>query len=226
MENVKEAVQIIPAIAKGAAVAAKAAAKVAAAGGKAAAKGSKIAAKAGAKAAKGTAKAAKTGAKATGDAAKGAAKATKPASKNLKFKRPNVKNPKYKDPKTGKFNRDLYDKDRATHKQIKKDQASRPDMSNVEPDNVGATGYTDRIKRGDRKLKAIDKVTKKKKEGIKKNLQTTGDVTKKTAQVAGDVADTVRRKTKSAVGSASGAFGTSSFSKESKITFKDYLNKL
>jgi len=218
MENVKEAVQVIPAIAKGAAVAGKAVAKAAAVGGKAAAKGSKVAAKG----AKAGAKAAKTGAKATGDAAKGAAKATKPASKNLKFKRPNVKNPKYKDPKTGEFNRDLYDKDRATHKQIKKDQASRPDMSQTKPDGPS----DDRTKRGERKLKAIDKVTKKKKEGIKKNLQTTGDVTKKTAQVAGDVADTVRRKTKSAVGSASGAFGTSSFSKESKITFKDYLNKL
>ena len=215
MENVKEVAPVVAGIAKGVAVAGKAAAKAAAVGGKAAAKGSKVAAKAGAKAAK-------TGAKATGDAAKGAAKATKPASKNLKFKRPNVKNPKYKDPKTGEFNRDLYDKDRATHKQIKKDQASRPDMSQTKPDGPS----DDRTKRGERKLKAIDKVTKKKKEGIKKNLQTTGDVTKKTAQVAGDVADTVRRKTKSAVGSASGAFGTSSFSKESKITFKDYLNKL
>ena len=215
MENVKEVAPVIAGIAKGVAVAGKAAAKAAAVGGKAAAKGSKVAAKAGAKAAK-------TGAKATGDAAKGAAKVTKPASKNLKFKRPNVKNPKYKDPKTGEFNRDLYDKDRATHKQIKKDQASRPDMSQTKPDGPS----DDRTKRGERKLKAIDKVTKKKKEGIKKNLQTTGDVTKKTAQVAGDVADTVRRKTKSAVGSASGAFGTSSFSKESKITFKDYLNKL
>jgi len=215
MENVKEVAPVVAGIAKGVAVAGKAAAKAAAVGGKAAAKGSKVAAKAGAKAAK-------TGAKATGDAAKGAAKVTKPASKNLKFKRPNVKNPKYKDPKTGEFNRDLYDKDRATHKQIKKDQASRPDMSQTKPDGPS----DDRTKRGERKLKAIDKVTKKKKEGIKKNLQTTGDVTKKTAQVAGDVADTVRRKTKSAVGSASGAFGTSSFSKESKITFKDYLNKL
>ncbi len=215
MENVKEVAPVVAGIAKGVAVAGKAAAKAAAVGGKAAAKGSKVAAKAGAKAAK-------TGAKATGDAAKGTAKVTKPASKNLKFKRPNVKNPKYKDPKTGEFNRDLYDKDRATHKQIKKDQASRPDMSQTKPDGPS----DDRTKRGERKLKAIDKVTKKKKEGIKKNLQTTGDVTKKTAQVAGDVADTVRRKTKSAVGSASGAFGTSSFSKESKITFKDYLNKL
>ena len=95
-------------------------------------------------------------------------------------------------------------------------------MSQTKPDGPS----DDRTKRGERKLRAIDKVTDKKKEGIKKNLQTTGDVAKKTAQVAGDAADYARRKTKSAVSATSGAFGTSSFSKESKITFKDYLNKL
>ena len=224
MENVKEAVQIIPAIAKGAAVAAKAAAKAAAVAGKAAAKGSKVAAKAGAKAAKGTAKvakgtakAAKTGAKATGDAAKGAAKATKPASKNLKFKRPNVKNPKYKDPKTGEFNKDLYDKDRATYKKIKQDQANRPDMSNVKPDGPS----DDRTKRGERKLKAIDKINQKKKENIKKRLQDTGDVANK----AGDAAKKTGEYAKKSISATSSAFGTSSFRKEG-ITFKDYLNKL
>ena len=216
MENVKEVAPVVAGIAKGVAVAGKAAAKAAAVGGKAAAKGSKVAAKAGAKAAK-------TGAKATGDAAKGTAKVTKPASKNLKFKRPNVKNPKYKDPKTGEFNRDLYDKDRATHKQIKKDQASRPDMSQTKPDGPS----DDRTKRGERKLKAIDKVAKKKKEGIKKGIETTGDVAKKTARAVGDAADAARRKAKAGVRSYTGAFGSSSFSKESKkITFKDYLNKL
>ena len=55
-----------------------------------------------------------------------------------------------KDPKTGEFNKDLYDKDRATHKQIKKDQASRPDMSQTKPDGPS----DDRTKRGERKLKA------------------------------------------------------------------------
>ena len=36
----------------------------------------------------------------------------------------------------------------------------------------------------------------------------------------------VVKGTAKAIGSGSSAFGTSSFSKESKITFKDYLNKL
>ena len=197
MENIKEVAPAVGAMVKGAAVAAKAAAKGAAkgaaAGGKAAAKG----------------------------AAKGAKGATKPVSKNLKFKRPNVRNPKYKDSKTGQFNRDLYDKDRATYKKIKQDQANRPDMSNVKPDGPS----DDRTKRGERKLKAIDKITDKKKEDIKQNLQTTGDVAKKTADVTGKVVKKTASVAKKATGGAVGAFGTSSFRKEG-ITFKDYLNKL
>ena len=203
MENVKEAVQVIPAIAKGVAVVGKAAAKVAAAGGKVAAKGGKVAAKAGAK------------------ASKGAAKVTKPVSKNLKFKRPNIRS--YKDPKTGKVDIDRYRSDQAKYKKIKQDQKDRPDMSQTKPDGPS----DDRTKRGERKLRAIDKVTDKKKEDLKKGMQTTGDVAKKTAQVAGDAANYVRRKAKSAVSATTSSFGTSSFSKESKkITFKDYLNKL
>ena len=214
-KEMKEAAALVTGAAKAVAVGAKAAAKAAAAGGKAAAKGSKAAAKA----AKTGAKAAKTGAKAAGDAAKGA---TKPVSKNLKFKRPNVRNAKYKDAKTGQFNKDLYDKDRATYQKIKQDQANRPDMSQTKPDGPS----DDRTKRGERKLKAIDKITDKKKEGIKKGLQTTGDVAKKTAQVAGDAANYARKKTKSAVSATSGAFGTSSFSKESKITFQQFIDKI
>ena len=201
MENTNEAAPLA-AVGKGLAVAGKAVAKGVAAMAKGAAKG----------AAKGTKVAAKT--------TKSAAKATKPASKPVRFKRPNIRS--YKNKETGKVDIDRYRSDQAKYKKIKADQKDRPDMSQVKPDGPS----DDRTKRGERKLKAIDKVTDKKKQNIKKNLQTTGDVTKKTAQVAGDVADTVRRKTKSAVGSASGAFGTSSFSKESKITFKDYLNKL
>ena len=214
-KQVKEAVQIIPAIAKGVAVAGKVAAKVAAAGTKAAAKGGIVAAKA----AKTGAKAAKTGAKATGDAAKSAAKATKPASKNLKFKRPNIRS--YKDSKTGKVDLDKYRSDQSKYKKIQQDKKDRPDMSNVEPDGPS----DDRTKRGERKLKAIDKVTDKKKESIKQGLQTTGDVAKKTAQVAGDTANYARKKVKSAVSSTSGAFGTSSFNKESKITFQQFIDK-
>ena len=181
------------------------------------AKGVAVAGKAAAKAAAAGGKAAAKGSKVAG---KAVAKASKPVSKNLKFKRPNIRS--YKDPKTGKVNIDKYRSDQAKYKKIKADQKDRPDMSQVKPDGPS----DDRTKRGERKLKAIDKVTDKKKQNIKKNLQTTGDVTKKTAQVAGDAADTVRRKTKSAVRSYTGAFGSSSFSKESKITFKDYLNKL
>ena len=199
MENIKEAVQVIPAIVKGAAVAAKAGAK-AAAGGKAAAKGSKVAAKAGSKAAKGTAK-----------AAKGAGKT---------FKRPNIRS--YKDPKTGKVDLDKYRSDQAKYKKIKADQKNRPDMSDVKPD--GPTD--DRTKRGERKLKAIDKLTDKKQQSIKQGLQTTGDVAKKTANVTGKVVKKTASVAKKATGGAVGAFGTSSFKKESKITFKDYLNKL
>ena len=159
---------------------------------------------------KGTAAVAKGGAK----AAKGAAKATKPAKKPVRFKRPNVRNPKYKDPKTGEFNRDLYDKDRALHKKIKKDQASRPDMSQTKPDGPSDT----RTKRGERKLKAIDKLTTKKKEAAKKAMQKTGDVTKKAAEKGGEYA-------KKSISATSGAFGSNTFTKEG-TTFRDYLNKL
>ena len=200
MENVKEVAPVVAGIAKGVAVAGKAAAKAAAAGGKAAAKGSKVAAKAGSKAAKGTAK-----------AAKGAGKT---------FKRPNIRS--YKDPKTGKVDLDKYRSDQAKYKKIKADQKNRPDMSDVKPD--GPTD--DRTKRGERKLKAIDKLTDKKQQSIKQGLQTTGDVAKKTANVTGKVVKKTASVAKKATGGAVGAFGTSSFKKESKITFKDYLNKL
>ena len=136
--------------------------------------------------------------------------------KNLRFKRPNIRS--YKNPETGKVDMDRYRSDQAKYKKIQQDKKNRPDMSGTKPDEPSDS----RTKRGERKLKAIDKVTDKKKEGIKKGLQKTGKIVKKTASVAGDVA----MKTAKAIGSGSSAFGTSSFSKESKITFKDYLNKL
>ena len=89
-------------------------------------------------------------------------------------------------------------------------------------DKMGPDGPSDdRTKRGERKLKAIDKLTDKKKENIKKGLQTTGDVAKKT----GEVAKSAGRKAKGAVSTTSKAFGSTSFTTE-RITFKDYLNKL
>ena len=188
--------------------------------GKAAAVAGKAIAKGVAAVAKGGAKAAKVGAKAGKGAAKTASKATKPVSKNLRFKRPNIRS--YKDPKTGKVDLDRYRSDQAKYKKIQQDKKNRPDMSNVKPDGPS----DDRIKRGERKIKAIDKVTDKKKEAIKQGLQTTGDVTKTAADVAGAAAKKVKKTVAGAVGCATAGFGASSFKKESKITFKDYLNKL
>ena len=208
MEDLQE-VPVLAAVGKGLAVA-----------GKAVAKGVAVAAKAGAKAAGGAAKGGAKAAKATGSAAKGAAKtatkSTKPASKSLRFKRPNIKS--YKNPETGKVDIDRYRSDQAKYRKIKQDQKNRPDMSKVEPDSVGATGYIDRVKRGERKLKAIDKITQRKKANLKKGMQDAGDIAKKTADKAGEYG----KKSTSAV---TKGFGTTSFTKEG-ITFKDYLNKL
>ena len=165
---------------------------------------------------KGTAAVAKGGAK----AAKGAAKATKPISKNLRFKRPNIRS--YKNPETGKVDMDRYRSDQAKYKKIQQDKKNRPDMSDVKPDGTS----DDRTKRGERKLKAIDKVTDKKKEAVKKGLQTTGDVAKGTAKVAGKVVKKTAQFAKSTAKNTVRGFGKSSFSYESKITFKEYLNKL
>jgi len=173
-------------------------------------------AKGAAVAGKATAKVAAAGGKAAAKGGKVAAKATKPVSKSLRFKRPNIRS--YKDPKTGKVDMDRYRSDQTKYKQIQQDKKNRPDMSNVKPDGVD----TKRTERGERKLKAIDKVTDKKKEGIKQGLQVTNAVGQNVATIAGKVV----KKTAKAIGSGSSAFGTSSFSKESKITFKDYLNKL
>jgi len=221
MENVKEVAPVIAGIAKGVAVAGKAAAKAAAVGAKAAAKGSKVAAKAGAKAAKGTAKAAKTGAKATGDAAKGASKTNKPVARKLTTRR-NVKNPKYrkfeKDDKGNivkgkKFDKKLYDQDGN-----KKTQGY---MSNIEgPTDSRSTTHSGEMRQSRKETDAREKRVQDTAQSIKQGV-------KKTAQAAGDAADYARKKAKDGVRSYTGAFGTSSFSKESKkITFKDYLNKL
>ena len=160
---------------------------------------------------------AKAGAKAAAKGGKAASKSSKNISKAVsKFKRPNIRS--YKDPKTGKVDIDRYRSDQAKYKKIKQDQKNRPDMSNVKPDGVDSK----RTERGERKLKAIDKVTDKKKEGIKQGLQTTGDVAKK----AGEVADAARRKAKSAVSATTSSYGTSSFNKEDYNYVEEYLKKL
>ena len=148
------------------------------------------------------------------------AEATKPPSKDLRFKRPNIRS--YKNPETGKVDMDKYRSDQAIYKKIQQDKKNRPDMSDVKPDEPS----DDRTKRGERKLKAIDKVSDKKKEAVKQGLQTTGKVAKGTAKVAGKVVKKTANVAKKAVGGATAGFGASSFKKESKITFKDYLNKL
>ena len=189
-----EVAPVVAAAAKGAAVVGKAVAKGAAAG----AKGAKVAAKTGAKA---------------------ASKVSKPASKSLRFKRPNIRS--YKNKETGKVDMDRYRSDQAKYKKIKQDQAKYGDARD-RLDKMGPDGVSDdRTKRGERKLKAIDKVTDKKKEGIKKGLKTTGNVAKKT----GEVAKSAARKAKGAISTTSKAFGSTSFTTE-RITFKDYLNKL
>ena len=162
--------------------------------------------------AKGVAAMVKGGAKVAAKTTKSAAKATKPASKPVRFKRPNIKS--YKNKETGKVDIDRYRSDQAKYRKIQQDKKNRPDMSQTKPDGPS----DDRTKRGERKLKAIDKVTAKKKAALKKGMQDTGDVAKRTAQKTGEYA-------KKSISATSGAFGTTSFTKES-ITFKDYLNKL
>ena len=157
---------------------------------------------------------AKAGAKAAAKGGKVAAKSSKNISKAVgKFKRPNIKS--YKDPKTGQVNMDKYRSDQAKYKKIQQDKKNRPDMSDTKPDGVD----NKRTERGERKLKAIDKITDKKKEGIKKGLETTGDVTKKVVRKTASVA-------KQGVSSISSTYGTSSFSKESKITFQQFIDKI
>jgi hypothetical protein len=197
MEDLQE-VPALAAVGKGIAVA-----------GKAVAKGVAAMAKAGAKAGAGAAKA--TGSAAKG-AAKGAAKATKPASKPVRFKRPNIKS--YKNKETGKVDIDRYRSDQAKYRKIQQDKKNRPDMSDVKPDGPS----DDRTKRGERKLKAIDKITQRKKANLKKGMQDAGDIAKKTADKAGEYG-------KKSVSATTKGFGTTSFTKEA-ITFKDYLNKL
>ena len=197
MEDLQE-VPALAAVGKGIAVA-----------GKAVAKGVAAMAKAGAKAGAGAAKA--TGSAAKG-AAKGAAKATKPATKPVRFKRPNIKS--YKNKETGKVDIDRYRSDQAKYRKIQQDKKNRPDMSDVKPDGPS----DDRTKRGERKLKAIDKITQRKKANLKKGMQDAGDIAKKTADKAGEYG-------KKSVSATTKGFGTTSFTKEA-ITFKDYLNKL
>ena len=208
MENVKEVAPVVGAVAKGAAVAAKAAA----ASGKAAAKG----------AAKG---------------AKAAKDATKPVARKL-TKRRNVKNPKYYDTdESGKkvFNQKRYDADKGQTPTKKgggrpSNKITNSGKQTVDPDknteikNQKSTGLPlDSKSRDIGKDVDPDSADKRKEKYDTKVKDKAQDLKNK----VGDAANYARKKAKSAVSATSGAFGTSSFSKESKkITFKDYLNKL
>ena len=153
---------------------------------------------------------AKAGAKAAAKGGKAAAKTSKNGGKAVSnMKRPNIRS--YKDPKTGKVNLDKYRSDQAAYKKTKK----TPDMSNVKPDGVDKKTSQDTL---DRKKEKRDKKISDTAQTVK---NTTGDVVNK----AGEVADAARRKAKSAVSSTTSAFGTSSFSKESKITFQQFIDK-
>ena len=166
---------------------------------------------------------AKAGAKA---AAKGAAKATKPVAKKLTTRR-NVKNPKYrkleKDDKgnivKGKeFDQKLYDQDGN-----KKTQGYMSTMDGPTDSRKNTTsGSMRQIKKvGDaekRDTKERDDKVKDTAQNLKKK---TGDAVKKTGDVVRKAGSIAKRST-SAV---SGAFGTSSFAKESKITFKQFIDK-
>ena len=163
---------------------------------------------------------AKAGAKA---AAKGAAKATKPVAKKLTTRR-NVKNPKYrkleKDDKgnivKGKgFDKKLYDQDGN-----KKTQGYMSTMDGPTDSRKNTTsGSMRQIKKvGDaekRDTKERDDKVKDTAQNLKKK---TGDAVKKTTKKTGEYA-------KKSISATSGAFGTSSFAKESKITFKQFIDK-
>ncbi len=145
---------------------------------------------------------AKAGAKAAAKGGKVAAKSSKNISKAVsKFKRPNIRS--YKDPKTGKVNLDQYRSDQAKYKKIQQDKKNRPDMSDIKPDGPSDS-------------------TEKRNKLIKKGLKTTGDVGQKVASTTGRVI----KKTAKAIGSGSSVYGTSSFSKESKITFQEFIDKI
>ena len=150
-------------------------------------------------------------------AAKGASKASKPVARKLTTRR-NVKNPKYRNP-DGSFNKKLYDQDGNPKTQGYMSNIEKPTDSRSTT-HSGSMRQTAKVQDAEKKdTESRDKKVKDTAQNLKKK---TGDTIKKTGETAGRVI----KKTAKAIGSGSSAFGTSSFSKESKITFKDYLKKL
>ena len=139
------------------------------------------------------------------------------------IKRRNVKNPRYrkleKDDKgnivRGKeFDKKLYDQDGNIKTQGYMTTIDGPEKSPSVDREI-----RQRQKEDDAKKKAKEARDKEVQYTAKKLKKKTGDVIKGTVKTTASMA----KKTTSDV---TGGFGTSSFKKESKITFKDYLNKL
>ena len=188
-KQVKEAVQVIPAvIAKGAAVATKAVAKGTTA------------------AAKGAAKGAKAGAKATGKVVKKGTKVADRMSKAYDKNKDLIKNkrglPSQKVANSGK-------------KTVDPKKNNLPDMSKTQPDGVDKK--TSQKTLDDKKGRMKDKISDLAQGGV--------DASKTAGEVAGKVMKKVKDTTKAAVSGATAGFGGSSFKKESKITFQEFIDK-
>jgi len=137
------------------------------------------------------------------------------------IKRRNVKNPKYrkfeKDDegnivKGKEFDKKLYDQDGN-----KKTQGYMSTMDG--PTDKRSTTFDGSMRQRKKEDDAAEKRVQDTASSLKKGVKKTGNIVKGTVKKTGSMA----KKTTSAV---TGGFGTSSFKKESKITFKDYLNKL
>ena len=158
---------------------------------------------------------AKTGAKTAAKAsAKGAKKGTKVASKTAdRMAKAYQKNKSLIKNKEGLPSKKVANSGKKT---VDPKKNNLPDMSNVKPDGVDKKTSKDTL---DRKKERKDDAISDTAKDIVQKVQTVTDPLGTAVKKVGNAA----KKSTSAV---SGAFGTSSFRKESKITFKDYLNKL
>ena len=195
-KQVNEVVQAIPAVlAKGAAVAGKVVTKAGAAAAKGTAKGAQAAAKG-----------AKAGAKATGKAVKKGTKVADRMSKAFDKNKDLIKNkrglPSKKVANSGK-------------KTVDPKKNNLPDMSKTQPDGVDKK--TSQKTLDDKKGRMKDKISDLAQGGV--------DASKTAGEVAGKVIKKVKDTTKAAVGGATAGFGGSSFKKESRITFQEFIDK-
>ena len=174
------------------------------------AKGAAVATKAVAKgttaAAKGAAKGAKAGAKATGKVVKKGTKVADTMSKAFDKNKDLIKNkrglPSKKVANSGK-------------KTVDPKKNNLPDMSKTQPDGVDSKTSQNTL--ADKKQRMKDKVSDLDQGGV--------DASKTAGEVAGKVLKKVKDTTKAAVGGATAGFGGSSFKKESKITFQQFIDK-